>query len=986
MKSRKRIVLGAVVASVGLALLAQSAFAFALRPVDGPKGYARDWSQVWMISDTAFDHLQFLMVSPGDAFATPDGIDGFTVVDWVQTFNDGELMLADGPATNTLYFTTHFTGASADPLMFHLQWWSGTNMVGESTATWDWDPVDARWEWKVTGGSPWANVRVDAAYAPHEADLTLVPDPGDPSCYHVGDLITVNVDMSNATQLIVGGQFFLGFDTYKLDFVSADPGDAPFTREIFEDVHEAAGTIDYVVGVPDGNPGTSADTTMAVLTFLATHEICDASNLINFRQHCPPSRLTISGGGAVYATMWELPAITIDSTPPVFDNCPGTVLPGDPILEVWVECDELEDTYPVYDEFSQLIVTATDGCDSDPLVEFDEVRTNGPCDDIYTLERTWTATDFCGNERVCKLIIHVEDTTTPSMSGCPQTFITVECDAVPDPADVTAEDNCDPDPVVDFFQTRIDGPCEDTYTLLRTWMATDRCGNWTTCAQQITVEDTTDPVIDPATCPEDITVECDAVPTAVDPVATDNCDTDLDLEYTEVQTDHACEDSYTLTRTWTFTDNCGNSATCVQLISVEDTVPPEIIGCPCDTTVECDAVPSPAAVTATDNCDSFPKMIYTEVRTDGSCVDSYVLTRTWTAEDNCGNESTCVQVITVEDTTAPVITCPPHIQVNADVGTCEAVLCPGPASATDNCDENVVIAGVRSDFLDLCSDPYPAGVTTVVTWTATDNCGNESSCMQTVTVYAVNEMTVSVELQGATSASHNRCIRFELWNCSDPDPVPAVVEHTFTFVDGLATDTIEVPCGFYTCITARDPLHTLRRTLDPLPIVGDEYVADFTGDRKLIGGNLIMSAPPDPCDCIDILDFGAYIGTWPLNYGTGDTDCSTVGPHGDIDGNGLVWTEDWTFIQLNFGQCSEPNCCERGRGGDGQSPITRISVKDLYRRGLGTLAIGDLNRDGWLDTADMQAFMEGARPKKPGDPTNTPSSPTSVHEGPELAR
>jgi hypothetical protein len=81
---------------------------------------------------------------------------------------------------------------------------------------------------------------------------------------------------------------------------------------------------------------------------------------------------------------------------------------------------------------------------------------------------------------------------------------------------------------------------------------------------------------------------------------------DVTVVFGEVRTDGACEDTYTLTRTWTATDNCGNSITHVQVISVEDTTAPvwdQVM--PVDITVECDGVPAaPAVVTASDNCDS----------------------------------------------------------------------------------------------------------------------------------------------------------------------------------------------------------------------------------------------------------------------------------------------------------------------------------------------------------------------------------------------
>ena len=60
---------------------------------------------------------------------------------------------------------------------------------------------------------------------------------------------------------------------------------------------------------------------------------------------------------------------------------------------------------------------------------------------------------------------------------------------------------------------------------------------------------------------------------------------------------------------------------------------------PSDATVECDAVPSPAAPTATDTCDPAPSITFTEARTNGPCDDTYTLTRTWIATDRCLNSS-----------------------------------------------------------------------------------------------------------------------------------------------------------------------------------------------------------------------------------------------------------------------------------------------------------------------------------------------------------
>jgi large repetitive protein len=330
-----------------------------------------------------------------------------------------------------------------------------------------------------------------------------------------------------------------------------------------------------------------------------------------------------------------------DTSAPVWDQ----VMP----VDITVECDGVP--------AAPAVVTASDNCDADVTVVFGEVRTDGSCPDTYTLTRTWTATDNCGNSITHVQVITVEDTTAPVWDQVMPADITVECDGVPAaPAVVTASDNCDSDVTVVFGEVRNDGACIDSYTLTRTWTATDNCGNETIHVQIITVEDITAPVWDQV-MPVDVTVECNEVPVAPAIVtASDNCDSDVLVEFIEVRTDGSCPDTYNLTRTWTATDNCGNSITHVQVISVEDTTAPvwdQVM--PVDITVECDGVPAaPAVVTASDNCDADVTVVFGEVRTDGSCPDTYTLTRTWTATDNCGNSITHVQVITVEDTTAPV--------------------------------------------------------------------------------------------------------------------------------------------------------------------------------------------------------------------------------------------------------------------------------------------------------------------------------------------
>ena len=87
--------------------------------------------------------------------------------------------------------------------------------------------------------------------------------------------------------------------------------------------------------------------------------------------------------------------------------------------------------------------------------------------------------------------------------------------------------------------------------------------------------DTTAPVL--AGVPADATVECDSVPVKASPTASDDCDDNPYIAYVEVRKDGNCPNNYTLTRTWTATDDCGNASRKSQVITVQDLTPPVVI-------------------------------------------------------------------------------------------------------------------------------------------------------------------------------------------------------------------------------------------------------------------------------------------------------------------------------------------------------------------------------------------------------------------------
>ncbi|MDO8365752.1 MAG: hypothetical protein Q7T20_03065, partial [Saprospiraceae bacterium] len=199
-----------------------------------------------------------------------------------------------------------------------------------------------------------------------------------------------------------------------------------------------------------------------------------------------------------------------DGVAPVFDQNP---LPQDAVIEC-------SDNVP-----PAATLTATDAVDPDVPVVFDEQNMPGNCPQEYTLVRTWTATDDCGNSVQHTQTITVEDNTPPVLNGLPNITLSIECDEpLPAVPNVTAEDLCDSDVSVTFTTSSTPGNCPQEYTLFRSWTATDDCGNGVTFTQTITVTDNTAPTFNQNPLPEDITVACNDIPMPEVLDGTDNCD------------------------------------------------------------------------------------------------------------------------------------------------------------------------------------------------------------------------------------------------------------------------------------------------------------------------------------------------------------------------------------------------------------------------------------------------------------------------------
>ncbi len=244
------------------------------------------------------------------------------------------------------------------------------------------------------------------------------------------------------------------------------------------------------------------------------------------------------------------------------------------------------------------------------------------------------------------------DVTPPVLVNVPSN-VTVNCNNVPSfPFLISATDNCDNSIGIVFEETRVNGSCSDSYVLTRTWTATDDCENADVMTQTITVQDVTAPNI--IGMPLDVTVcMMSGVPPLATISATDNCDLATTIAFTQTSSASGC--GVIITRTWRATDNCNNTATKSQYITVTDNQSPTFTAVPTNVTVECGAVPAATPLIANDNCTAFMSAPVVDTRTNGACANIYSIRRVWTATDACGNTATTAQNITVTDIKPPVL-------------------------------------------------------------------------------------------------------------------------------------------------------------------------------------------------------------------------------------------------------------------------------------------------------------------------------------------
>lgn len=251
----------------------------------------------------------------------------------------------------------------------------------------------------------------------------------------------------------------------------------------------------------------------------------------------------------------------------------------------------------------------------------------------------WSASASCPYETV--VIID-----TPPTASNPAT-ISVQCSSdVPSPNVNVVLDEADDytsAPVVTFLSDVSDGnTCPEIIT--RTYRVADSCTNYIDVTQIIRVRDTIAPVLENA--PADVTVQCSTdIPTNIDLNWTDNCDGSGVVSGIDVSNGASCPE--VITRSWTYTDNCGNAATKSQLIIIDDTTPPVADPLPAAQLLVLPPADPSVLTGVSDNC-STPIVTHVIDVTDGGFCPE-IVTRTYSVMDDCGNETLITQDFMIGD-------------------------------------------------------------------------------------------------------------------------------------------------------------------------------------------------------------------------------------------------------------------------------------------------------------------------------------------------
>ena len=431
---------------------------------------------------------------------------------------------------------------------------------------------------------------------------------------------------------------------------------------------------------------------------------------------------------------------------------------------------------------------------------------------IGTTEVTWTATDEHNNSTTRIQRIIVRDTTPPELKA-PADKVVEATAAEGTPVELGTPEYSDIFPV----EVTNDAPgLFPVGTTTVTWTAVDEHNNKTTSPQQVTVEDTTPPELK---APSDKVVEATAAEGTPVELGTP--------EYSDIFPVEVTNDAPglfpigTTTVTWTAVDEHSNKTSRTQLVTVEDTTPPELKA-PADKVVEATAAEGTPVELGTPECSD---IFDVEVTNDAPGLFPIgTTTVTWTATDEHNNKTVKTQKVTVEDTT------PPELKAPADK-VVEATAAEGTPVELGTPEYSDIF---KVTVEDNAPDVFPVGTTTVI-WTATDEHNNKTVKTQKVTVEdttppelkAPADKVVEATAAGGTPVELGTPIYSDIFKVTVKNNAPKVFQIGTIEVIWTATDE-------HNNQTISKQKVTVRDTTKPKLTVPADITVPATGTRTKV--------------------------------------------------------------------------------------------------------------------------------------------------------
>jgi len=451
----------------------------------------------------------------------------------------------------------------------------------------------------------------------------------------------------------------------------------------------------------------------------------------------------------------DIPIVTDESGIKSITNDAPALFPKGTTTVTWTAIDNLDNesnaeqqvvidlppdtTPPVFEPLTDLLVEATATLTTislpQPVVsdESNSVSLSNNAPIAFPLGKSvviWTAIDGAGNKATTTQNIEVQDTTSPTVEELAD--LKIEATSEKTIVQLTIPIVNEIFPIISLSNDKPDFyPLGET---LVTWTIIDKNKNQSTPVQKVLLVDTTSPTIDlepiriyeAAGLETEISIDIPVV-TDIFPIRsiTNDAPTTFPLGETIVS--------------WTALDNNGNEKIKSQTIQIVDTTAPTFSKL-AQKTFDATALHSEIIL---ENPEVFDLLGISSISHNGP--NKFPLGNTeiiWTATDIAGNIATAAQEISLVDNVIPIISNTNDIEIESltELNTIDLSM----VQANDNLQLDSLVNNAPETF--------PIGET-IVSWTATDIAGNQSTVEQKVTIIKVmEEITEDVSNEKPTTS------------------------------------------------------------------------------------------------------------------------------------------------------------------------------------------------------------------------------------------